>query len=194
MRLVRSTPIRLLAYFVLVLIVATVVGWRLFSRSKSKASNASPDETRISETSFRLTLPGKWTSGPSNDPTRRQYYTGSENLTVSIHGSLFGTPNAMSSDDKMARFAYWVRKRRDAEAEALQDNTIRITEPQFGEFGGVLAARYAGFDEARRRRFHCLLLASSSAFEVFYYEAVDMTEQAAELRAKAIFNSVDIPK
>ena len=39
-----------------------------------------------------------------------------------------------------------------------------------------------------------MMLASSSAFEIFYYEAVEMTEQQAENRAKAIFNSVDIPK
>jgi hypothetical protein len=165
----------------------------LFSRSKAKPTNASRDETRISETSFRLTLPGKWAPEPSSDPTRRQYHTSSEDLTVSIFGSLFGAPGTMSHDDRMAMFAHWVDKRRDLEKKVTGTSTITTTEPLFGESGGVLAARYAGFD-GHTRRFHCLLLASSSAFEIFYYEAVDMTAQAAEQRAKSIFNSVDIPR
>ena len=56
-----------------------------------------------------------------------------------------------------------------------------------------MGARYQGFDDSRHRRFHCLILASSSAFEIFYYEAVDLGESLAEERTKAIFNSVDIP-
>ena len=71
---------------------------------------------------------------------------------------------------------------------------VVVTEPVLGESQGVLAARYAGFDSVRQRRFHCLLLASSAAFEIFYYEAVHIAEPLAENRAKAIFNSVDIPK
>ena len=38
------------------------------------------------------------------------------------------------------------------------------------------------------------VLASSSAFEIFDYDVVGKTEQTAEERAKAIFNSVDIPR
>lgn len=100
----------------------------------------------------------------------------------------------MNHDDRVAMFTRWVNKRRAVETRLPGSDGITTTEPLFGESSGVLAARYAGLDYARRRRFHCLLLASSSAFEIFYYEAVDMTEQAAEERAKAIFNSVDIPK
>jgi len=57
-----------------------------------------------------------------------------------------------------------------------------------------MAARYEGSDSARHRRFHCLILASSSAFEVFYYEGVDMSKTIVQDRARAIFNSADIPK
>jgi len=174
--------------------VATVAGLVLFSKTQPKANSDPAENTRISETSFRLTLPGKWTSEPSNDPTRRDYHTPSEGLTVSIFGSLFGAPGAMTHDERVATFTHWVNQRRDVETKVAEGGTIRITEPRFGESGGVLAARYAGIDEARQRRFHCLLLASSSAFEIFYYEAVEMTEQAAEQRAKAIFNSIDIPR
>ncbi len=56
-----------------------------------------------------------------------------------------------------------------------------------------MATRYQGFDRLRHRRFHCLILASSSAFEVFYCEAVDLAQSLADEHAKAIFNSVHIP-
>jgi len=70
---------------------------------------------------------------------------------------------------------------------------VSVSEPSYGEARGTMAARYQGFDRSRHRRFHCLILASSSAFEIFYYEAVDLGQSLAEERAKAIFNSVDIP-
>jgi hypothetical protein len=164
------------------------------SQSKPTAKNAEPQSTRINEASFRLTLPGTWTSAQSTDPNRRDYHTDSEWLTVSVMGSLFGAPGAMSRDDKVARFRYWVSRRRAVETKVSEGAKITLTEPLFGESDGVFAARYAGVDTGRQRRFHCVLLASSSAFEVFYYEALNMTEQAAEERAKAIFNSVDIPR
>jgi hypothetical protein len=166
----------------------------LFSKSKPAIKNARPEDTRINETSFRLILPGTWTPAPSNDLARRDYHTDSEQLTVSIFGSLFGAPGAMNHDAKVATFMRLVDKRRDVETKVPGSVAITVTEPLFGESGGVLAARYRGFDAGRQRRLHCMMLASVSAFEIFYYEAVDMTEAAAEDRAKAIFNSVDIPR
>jgi hypothetical protein len=56
-----------------------------------------------------------------------------------------------------------------------------------------MAARYEGFDPSRNRRFHCLILASSSAFEIFYYEALDVAKSVADDQARMIFNSVNIP-
>lgn len=180
-------------YFALVLLLVVAVAG-MFWKSKPKQQPAFAKDTVIHETSFRLTLPGSWTPGRSDDPTRRDYHTDNEGLTVSIMGSLFGAPEAMSHDDKLARFRHWVDRRRAVETNLPESARISLTEPLFGESGGVLAARYAGVAAARRRQFHCLLLASSSAFEIFYYEAVNMTEQNAEDRAKAIFNSVDIPR
>lgn len=185
---------RLSAYAGALLIVGALAQSLLFSQSKPPATSAEPRGKRINETSFRLTLPDTWTSSPSTDPTRRSYHAKTEWLTVSIMGSLFGAPGTMNHDDKEARFRHWVNRRRAVETKVPGGSKIRLTEPLFGESGGVLAARYAGIDTGRRRRFHCMLLASSSAFEVFYYEAVDMTKQAAEDRAKSIFNSVDIPR
>lgn len=152
-------------------------------------------DTVIHETSFRLTLPGSWTAGDTNDPSRRTYQSANKNegLTVSIFGSLFGAPGAMNHDEKSARFRTWVEKRRQMERK-VADMNVRVGEPMYGESKGTLAARFEGFDPTRRRRFHCLILASSSAFEIFYYEALDSSESHETEHAKAIFNSVDIPE
>jgi hypothetical protein len=174
-------------------LVSFTAGPVVRSQSTVKPKEAQSD-TRINETSFRLTLPGIWTSAPSSDPTLRTYRTNTEQLTISIFGSPFGAAGAMDHDAKVARFKRLVGKMRIVDARAAEPAVVTLEEPLFGESGGTLAARYTGYDAAHQRRVHCLLLASSSAFETFYYEAVGLSEQAAVDRAKAIFNSVDIPK
>jgi len=189
-----STRLRLSAYFALVLVIFVMVGSIMFWKSSSKHKNALSNDTQINEVSFRLTLPGPWTANPTVDPSRRTYHTEAEQLTVSVFGSLFGVPGAMNHDEKSATFLRWVSKRRDAETKMPGFADVTVTEPTFGESEGTLAARYQGFDPARNRRFHCLILASQSAFEIFYYEGVGFSDAAAEDRAKSIFNTVDIPK
>jgi hypothetical protein len=161
----------------------------MFGQSQPKSN-----DTIIREVSFRLTLPGAWSSGPTDDPSKRTYHTKNEQLTVTIFGSLFGASGEMKHDNRVGRFHTWVNKRRDLEKKLPGFADVVVSEPSFGESQGTLAARYTGFDEARQRRFHCLVLASSSAFDIFYFEAVDMNESVVEDRGKAIFNSIDIPK
>jgi hypothetical protein len=79
--------------------------------------------------------------------------------------------------------------RRKAEAEV---SGIVMTNTTFGESRGVFAARFAGFESASQRRFNCLLLCSQSGVTTFYYEALGMTEQEADARAKPVFNSVAV--
>lgn len=172
----------------------------VFATSASLISYSQPEprpqNTVINETSFRLTLPGPWTTGDMNDPSRRTYHsaTGDEGLTVSIFGSFFGSPGSKSHDERAVIFKRWVEKRRQVETKMPGSADATVTEPFYSEAQGTMAARYEGFDPSRRRRFHCLVLASSSAFEIFYYESVDVGQGLAEEHAKAIFNSVDIPK
>lgn len=180
---------KLYIYFVSGALTAGLLGAAIFWKSGPKSK-----DTRIKETSFRVTLPGLWAPGMLDDPKRRSYHTGSEQLTVSIFGSLFGAVSEMNDADKMAAFTRMVNRRKDAETKMPGFSHVLVTEPTLGESRGILAARYSGFDSERQRRFHCMILASSSAFEIFYYEAVDVTEEIAENRAKAIFNSVEIPK
>ena len=151
------------------------------------------NDTVVNEQSFRLRLPGSWVLGDASDPHRRTFHRVHEQLTVSIFGALFGKPGEMDHENKVAKFKLWVGKRRAIEARAPEFAGIQLTETSFGESGGTLAARYSGLDTRRKRRFHCLILASSTAFESFYYEALDMSEQVVQDRAKEIFDSVSIP-
>ena len=141
-----------------------------------------------------MTLPGVWKSGKTDDPNLRTYHTDKEQVTVSIFGSFFPTSGNVTHDDKAEIFRRWVNKRRDYETK-LQDHVgVTVGEPLYAEVNGTMGARYEGFDSGAHRRFHCLILASSSAFEIFYYEAVDMSDELVRNRARAIFNSANIPK
>ncbi|HET6180091.1 MAG TPA: hypothetical protein VFE61_24435 [Candidatus Sulfotelmatobacter sp.] len=175
--------------FVSLLVLGAILGLNALCKSQAKSN-----DTKVNEASFRLTLPGPWKSGNADDSTLRSYHTEKEQLTVSIFCCRFGAAGQMNHDEKVAEFPRWVNKRRNIETKMPGYEGVVLTESMFGESKGTLAARYEGFDPARKRRFHCMLLASSSAFEIFYYEAVDSTEQTAKSRAKLIFNSVDTPK
>lgn len=181
--------VRLAAFLGFLLFIAAALGLRLLGQSQRKSN-----DTRISEASFRLTLPGVWNAGKTDDPSFRTYTTASEQVTVSIFGSFFPSTGSVTHDDKVAIFRRWVGKRRDTETKIEGASGISVGEPLYAESHGIMAARYEGFDSGRRRRFHCLILASSSAFEMFYYEALDMPVSVVQDRARLIFDSADIPR
>jgi hypothetical protein len=174
--------------------VSYLLGMALLTANIFGQSSRTTDDTRINETSFRLTLPGVWKSGKTDDPNLRTYSTDKEQVTVSIFGSFFPTTGNVTHEDKVTIFRRWVNKRRDYENKIEGSAGIAVGEPLYAEQHGTMGARYEGSDSARHRRFHCLILASSSAFEVFYYEAVDMPKDLVQDRARTIFNSADIPK
>jgi len=171
-----------------------LLGLALLTVNTFGQSQAVTGDTRINETSFRLTLPGVWKSGKTDDPNLRTYTTENEQVTVSIFGSFFPTTGNVTHEDKVAIFRRWVNKRRDYETRIEGSAGIAVGEPVYAELHGTMAARYEGSDSARHRRFHCLVLANSSALEFFYYEAVDMPKGLVQDRARAIFNSAEIPK
>lgn len=174
------------AYLAAGLILFAVVGSIMFWKSKLR-----PRVTTITEPGFRLTLPDEWTPIASNDPTRWGYQAANntDHLTASILGDMSGVVR----DQREAIFRKLVEIRRRVETKMPGFENVSTTEPTLGESGGVLAARYSGFDAARNRRFHCLLLGSRVAAYAFYYEALDMTKSEAERRAKSIFNSIAVP-
>jgi hypothetical protein len=153
---------------------------------KSKAT-----DTPINEPAFRLTLPGQWSSKPSSDPTRWVYHSDNgEELTVSF----LGLKSGMSADERSKMFKRLAELRKHAESATPGLTAVTTTETTFGESGGILAARYGGTELAVHRRFMCLMLGSTSAFTVFYYEAVGLAQSETDARAKTIMNSVVVPR
>jgi len=148
-----------------------------------------PKDTTIDEHVFSLILPGPWSRQPSPDPTRWTYasQSGLEQLTVSV----FSSTQPMSADEQHETLKDVLVVRRRAEEEAASGTTM--TDTTLTEVGGVPGARYDGFHSSARRRLSCLLLCSSTAVTVFYYEALDLTEQEAASRAEAILGSVRVP-
>lgn len=157
-----------------------------------RLSGSASTDTEITESAFRLTLPGSWNANTSNDPTRWSYVSKDrhEGLTVSIIGDL----SKMDSDERSSTFRKLVAIRKGVETKLPGSEDVEVSEPTFGEARGVLAARYFGSDPVRHRRFYCLLLGSPLTVTVFYYEAVDLGEAEAEAHAKGIFNSISVPR
>jgi len=138
-----------------------------------------------------MVLPGEWTRQPSSDLTRWSYASrNAERLTVSF----IRLPPEQEAEERSKTFDRLVELRKKAETALPELSPITTTETNFGESGGILAARYAGVEPAAKRRFFCLMLGSSQAFTVFYYEAVGLTEVQSEARAKTIMNTIVVPQ
>jgi len=165
------------------LVFAGVAALSMFGKSKAT-------DTAIDEGAFRLTLPGQWNKKPSSDPTSWVYHSDNgEELTV----SLLGFKSGMSADERSKTFKRLAELRKHAETTpGLTSVTTTVTT--FGESEGILAARYGGSEPSVHRRFMCLMLGSTSAFTIFYYEAVGLTQSETDARAKTIMNSVVVPR
>jgi hypothetical protein len=171
-------------FLVVAAIALSVVGvTSMFWKSKQT-------DTAIDERAFRLTLPGQWSRQPSSDATRWSYRsdTGRDQLTV----SLLSSTKRMSTDEQFATLKRLTELRRRAETDTPGVSGITMTDTTFAESAGVHAARFGGVESGSQRRFSCLLLCSPSAVTVFYYEAIGLTEQESDARARAILNSVGV--
>ncbi|MGD0568347.1 MAG: hypothetical protein ABSA78_08070 [Candidatus Sulfotelmatobacter sp.] len=148
-------------------------------------------DTVIGEGPFRLTLPGQWRTEQSSDPTRWVYRSDNgEQLTVSV----LGFKGGLSVDERFKSFKRLTELRKHAEAATPGLTAVTTTDTTFGDSGGILAARYGGTQPTVHRRFMCLMLGSTSAFWVFYYESVGLAGSESDARAKTIMNSIVVPR
>jgi hypothetical protein len=171
-------------FLVVVAVALSAVGlMSMFWKSK-------PTDTAIHERAFRLTLPGQWSRQPSSEATRWSYQsdTGRDHLTV----SLLSSTKHMSADEQLETLKRVTELRRHAEVVAPGVYGITMTDTTFAESAGVHAARFGGVESGSQRRFFCLLLCSPSTVMVFYYEAIGLTEEESNARARAILNSVGV--
>lgn len=159
----------------------------------SSAGKSSPTkDTAVRENAFSLTLPGRWSTDASDDPARRSYHAsnGREFLTV----SLLVFAHRLSTQEQHQTIKKMAEIRRGVETKVPGVTALTMTETTFGEADGILAARYGGVEPATGRRFHALLLCSPLAVTVYYYEARGLSEVEAASRARAIMNSIAVPK
>ena len=155
--------------------------------------NTSPmSTTEVSEDAFHLTLPGKWTTEEAADSARWNYRSedGREGLTV----SLMTSKDRMNPEKQRGTLNRMAELHRKVVTKVFGPAALTMYDTTFGETNGVMAARYGGTETATHRRFHSLLLCSPLAVTVFFYEAVGLPEKEADARAKAIMNSIAVPK
>ncbi len=154
------------------------------------SAESPPRYTAVDERIFRLTLPGDWSCQLSSDGTRWTYRSdiGFDQLTVSPLSSA----RHLSADEQLETLKRVTELRRRAETEASGVSGVTLTETIFTESGGVQAARFAGIESGTQRRFSCLLLCNPLGVTVFYYEAIGLSQQESDVRARVIFNSVGV--
>jgi hypothetical protein len=105
-----------------------------------------------------------------------------------------GFKSGMSADERSKTFKRLAELRKHAETGTSGLTPVTTTDTTFGESEGILAARYGGSEPAVHRHFMCLMLGSTSAFTIFYYETVGLTQSETDTRAKTIMNSVVVPR
>lgn len=149
-----------------------------------------PRYTAIDERIFRLTLPGHWSCQPSSDGMRWTYRSdiGFDQLTV----SLLSSTERLSTDEQLVTLKRVTELRQRAETETHGVSGVTMTDTTFVELEGVQAARFDGIESDTKRHFSCLLLYSPSGVIVFYYEAIGLSQQESDVRARVIFNSVKV--
>jgi len=145
----------------------------------------------FAEDAFRVALPEDWTGGLTADKERWSYHSRDRGQQLTV--SLLGMTQPMDTEQRSAAFKRIVALRHDAETK-MPDGPkgVKVTDPNFAENGGILAARYGGRDAAGRQ-FRCLLLGGSRAITIFYFESLQLDDSAADARARAIFNSITVP-
>src|SRR5262249_39598447 len=113
--------------------------------------------------------------------------TGREQVTISVMSS----SKRMDSAVQSSTLNRLLEHRRQAESRGA-DTAVTMTESALSETAGTHTARFSGFEPAAQRRFSCLLACGSSVAITFYYEAVGLSEQEADSRARLILDSVRV--
>jgi len=177
----------------LCLVPATLVMAQDVGRGQPRQSKDTMKDTRIQESAFRLTLPGKWVQKPSSDPTRWVYQNedGREQLTVSLP---LGSIRRLSKEEQSKTLRRLAELSRRAVTQVTDVPADALSETTFGEADGVLAARFGGVQSARQYRFTSLLLCSPSAVTTFYYETTGLTEAEFNTRGRTMMNSIVVPR
>jgi len=170
--------------FGVAVLAAVVAGLRFWK--------STPEDTPVRENAFRLTLPGKWSPEASSDPTRWTYH--SENRREQLTVSLFAWAKRLSPEEQRQTLERMTEIHRNVQTKMPGMDAITMSDTTFGESGGTIAARYGGVDLPHQRRFWSLLLSSPVAVTVFYYEAVGMSEAETDARARAVMNSIVVPR
>jgi hypothetical protein len=155
----------------------------------STAAAAEPN-TVVSEKTFRLTLPGKWSGGYDAASGSWAYKTASrESVTVGILERTSGPDMAEVKKD----FGVYLNVRRKQEL-ALGGLKVKLGDPVIREVPGAMLARYWGYDPGRDRRSETFIVVNERAAGSYYYEALGMSEAAFKARAGEVLAHVGLVK
>ena len=143
-------------------------------------------DTLVEKDRFQLTLPGRWHAVPAQDENSFAYQCEGheEQLTV----SLFFSDHEMQDAEQGTVVEHMIAHRQRAERE-LSEDSVEVSTAGYGQEGEVVAGRYTAY-EAPNRRSATLVLCGPWTVAVFFYEALNQSQETFENRARLIMNSI----
>lgn len=149
-------------------------------------------ETLFSEYGIELTMPGAWQLRPSTGPQRWMYRSTDhrEHLTITM-GDAEKARNPGEMNAILRRSVE--RQRRAVELSYGRMPELTISETEYGERSETPAGWYRG-SAGSKHRFWALLLFTPDAVWALFYEAFNLSEEAAGARAQATFETISIRK
>lgn len=146
------------------------------------------DATRISEDTFSLSLPGRWSGGFDANAGAWVYLTpaGEEGITVNVvlRPAGIGT-KALELDFD----AYLDMQRRQ---QQQGDEPMRLTAPEVSRSRRRIDAQFDGVGTTSQRRTRTRVIVNEVAAASFYYEAFGMSAAQFERRADAVMRRVHL--
>jgi hypothetical protein len=144
------------------------------------------DQTLVRESTFHLTLPGKWVGGYDKESETWHYEgaLGNEAVTVGILRRTGAADPAKIKED----FDIYLQVRRQQELRG----GIVLTESKVQSVGDALAASYQGFDSETGRRTRTHVIVNGKAAASYYYEAFGLSQADFDARAKQVLAQVGL--
>jgi hypothetical protein len=146
-------------------------------------------DTVISESIFRLNLPGKWSGGYNAESRTWSYATPSkkESVTVGILERTTGPALAAVKSD----FEVYLKTRR-AQEQQLGGPRLSLTKSRIREVPGAMLSRHDDYDPSNGRRTHTYVIVNERAAASYYYEAFGMSEAEFNKRAAVVLAQVGL--
>jgi hypothetical protein len=149
--------------------------------------HAADEATAVAGVGYRTLLPGRWTVTTEGGIHHYRSATGREGVTVAVYelNPKFSRPS------RRAKVIGDMVGLGRALAQKVSGGDAVLSEVTQQRSRGQIQASYKGEEPAAQRRFVELLVSSGCCIRAVYYEAIGLSQQAFESRARGILGAFE---